>query len=129
MANLVCQGSRPQSAMQPCQSTQKSVATRRLSGRLTRSNAAEAATARDDFPNYRVPISPHRFRLLAHHLAGNLGDAAENFRDGAGECLVLQHLPFRVAAHDWRANAIDNLADPGLARAVAAHRARLDISI
>src|SRR6476660_5842611 len=52
-------------------------------------DAAEAAAERDDSPDHRVPIPPHRFRLLAHHRASDLGDPAENFRDDARDLLVL----------------------------------------
>jgi len=73
--------------MQQSQSTEKSFAAGHLGGRL--GDAAEAAAKRDNSPDHRVPIPPHRFRLLAHHRASDLGDAAENFRDDARDLLVL----------------------------------------
>src|SRR6185295_9727426 len=79
--------SAPQSAMQQSQSTEKSFAAGHLGGRL--GDAAEAAAECDDSPDHRVPIPPHRLRLLAHHCASDLGDAAENFRDGVRDLLIL----------------------------------------
>ena len=89
----------------------------------------QQAAQLDHLPGERVPVPPCLLCLRRQHAAHDFRHVGENLRHAPRHVVVAQNVPFREPAHDRRAQRINHPADPGLANAIGAHRARLDIGI
>src|SRR5215472_16434183 len=83
----------------------------------------------DHLPGEGAPVPPSLLGLLQQNPADDLWHRAEDLGYAIREAVGAQNVPFRKAAHNRRAERIDHSADPGLADAVRAHRAWLDVAI
>src|SRR5271170_6841560 len=61
--------------------------------------------------------------------ADDLGHRAENLGYSIRQAVITQNIPLREAAHNRGVEGINHPADPGLAYAIGAHRAWLDIAV
>ena len=98
-------------------------------GPCSRARIGQQAAQLDHLPGERIPVPPGLLRLGRQHAAHHLRHVGENLRHAARHVVVAQDVPLREPAHDRRAQRIDHPADPGLANAIGAHRARLDVGI
>src|SRR5215467_85521 len=83
----------------------------------------------DHLPGEGAPVPPSLLGLLQQNPADDLRHRAEDLGYAIREAVITQNVPFRKAAHNRRAERIHHSADPGLADAVRAHRAWLDVAI
>src|ERR1700756_5771701 len=91
--------------------------------------AAEQAAPFDHRPDDRIPVAPDLLRLL-HHEPGDDDRRLAVIASGRARYpAILEHVPFRVAAHMRRADREHDAGYTGLADRHRAHHAWLDIRI
>src|ERR1700747_1271045 len=83
----------------------------------------------DHLPGEGAPVPPSLLRLMQQDPADDLGRRAENLGYAIRQAVITQNIPLREAAHNRRVEGINHSADPGLAYAIGAHRAWLDIAV
>src|SRR5580704_18453768 len=83
----------------------------------------------DHLPCEGAPVPPSLLGLTQQDPADDLGRGAEDLGYSIRQTIITQNIPLREAAHDRRVEGVDHSADPGLANAISAHRAWLDIAI
>src|SRR3954470_10381188 len=97
--------------------------------RLRLRRLAEAAAVTDHAPNERIPCAPSLLGIAPHVAAHNLGRLAERFRHHLREFGIGEDVPFGIAAHQARADPVDDAADARLTDRERAHRAGLHVCV